>query len=115
MPIENSHGPSQAMLYAPVSSDEEARSGCSLAQKHEALRESYEVLEKAPDPRHSRSRPQAAEHGPVRDLVATGGVSVMLAKECDRFAREPEYLFVFWGEFVEHENKVLNERRDGNR
>ena len=29
----------------------------------------------------------------VRDLVAAGGVSVVLAQDRDRFAREPAYLY----------------------
>src|SRR5215218_10414368 len=51
MPNTNGHGPKRAILYARVSTDEQARSGYSLAQQIEALRtyaarEGYEVLEK---------------------------------------------------------------------
>ena len=35
----NGHGPKRAILYARVSTDEQARSGYSLAQQLEALRE----------------------------------------------------------------------------
>jgi len=57
MPSTNGHGPKRAILYARVSTDEQARSGYSLAQQLEALREyaareGYEVLEevlKTPD------------------------------------------------------------------
>jgi DNA invertase Pin-like site-specific DNA recombinase len=35
----NGHGPRKAILYARVSTDEQARSGYSLAQQMEALRE----------------------------------------------------------------------------
>jgi hypothetical protein len=50
MPSTNGHGPKQAILYARVSTDEQARSGYSLAQQLEALRaycerEGYEILE----------------------------------------------------------------------
>jgi site-specific DNA recombinase len=50
MPSTNGHGPKRAILYARVSTDEQARSGYSLAQQLEALREyaareGYEVLE----------------------------------------------------------------------
>jgi site-specific DNA recombinase len=46
----NGHGPKTAVLYARVSTDEQARSGYSLAQQLQALREyaareGYEVLE----------------------------------------------------------------------
>ena len=50
MPSTNGHGPRRAILYCRVSTDEQARSGFSLAQQHDALREyaareGYEVLE----------------------------------------------------------------------
>jgi DNA invertase Pin-like site-specific DNA recombinase len=50
MPSTNGHGLKRAILYARVSTDEQAKSGYSLAQQIEALkqyaeRESYEVLE----------------------------------------------------------------------
>jgi hypothetical protein len=38
----------------------------------------------------------------VRDLVAAGGVSVVLAQDRDRFAREPAYLYPLRKEFEEH-------------
>jgi DNA invertase Pin-like site-specific DNA recombinase len=38
MPSINGHGPKRAILYARVSTDEQARSGYSLAQQMEALR-----------------------------------------------------------------------------
>jgi Resolvase, N terminal domain len=38
MPSTNGHGPKRAILYARVSTDEQARSGYSLAQQIEALR-----------------------------------------------------------------------------
>ena len=46
----NGHGPQRVILYTRVSTDEQARSGYSLAQQLEALRayaarEGYEVLE----------------------------------------------------------------------
>jgi site-specific DNA recombinase len=50
MPNTNGHGPNRAILYARVSTDQQARSGYSLAQQIEALREyaareGYEVLQ----------------------------------------------------------------------
>jgi site-specific DNA recombinase len=50
MPSTNGHGPKRAILYARVSTDEQARSGYSLAQQLEVLREyaahqGYEVVE----------------------------------------------------------------------
>jgi site-specific DNA recombinase len=50
----------------------------------------------------------------VRDLVAAGGVSVVLAQDRDRFAREPAYQYLLRWEFEEHSCKIraLNDRGD---
>ena len=98
MPNTNGHGPKTAVLYARVSTDEQARSGYSLAQQLEALREyatreGYRVLEEVADPGQSGASLERPGMDRVRDLVATGGVSVVLAQDRDRFAREPAYLF----------------------
>jgi DNA invertase Pin-like site-specific DNA recombinase len=55
MPDTNGHGPKWVVHYARVSTDEQARSGFSLAQQLEALRayasaEGYEILEEVSDP-----------------------------------------------------------------
>ena len=98
MPSTNGHGPKRAILYARVSTDEQARSGYSLAQQIEALREyaareGYEVLEEVVDAGQSGASLERPGMDRVRDLVAAGGVSVVLAQDRDRFAREPAYLF----------------------
>ena len=51
----------------------------------------------------------------VRDLVAAGGVSVVLAQDRDRIAREPAYHYLLKREFEEHGTKIraLNDRGDG--
>jgi DNA invertase Pin-like site-specific DNA recombinase len=69
MPSTNGHGPKRTILYARVSIDEQARSGYSLAQQLEALREyatreGYEVLEEVSDPGQSGAKPGASRHGP---------------------------------------------------
>src|ERR687889_1476376 len=50
----------------------------------------------------------------VRDLVAASGVSVVLAQDRDRFAREPAYHYLLRREFEEHGCKIsaLNDRGD---
>src|SRR5215204_6578542 len=50
----------------------------------------------------------------VRDLVAGGGVYVVLAQDRDRFAREPAYHYLLRREFEEHGTKIraLNDRGD---
>jgi site-specific DNA recombinase len=50
----------------------------------------------------------------VRDLVAAGGVSVVLAQDRDRFSREPAYAYLLRREFEEHGCRIraLNDRGD---
>src|ERR671933_1049248 len=119
MPSTNGHGPKRAILYARVSTDEQARSGYSLAQQIEALREyaareGYEVLEEVSDPGQSGASLERPGMDRVRDLVAGGGVSVVLAQDRDRFAREPAYHYLLRREFEEHGTKIraLNDMGD---
>jgi len=119
MPSTNGHGPKRAILYARVSTDEQARSGYSLAQQLEALtdyaaREGYEVLEEIQDPGQSGASLERPGMDRVRDLVAAGGISMVLAQDRDRFAREPAYHYLLRREFEEHGTKIraLNDRGD---
>ena len=104
MPSENGHGPKRAILYARVSTDEQARSGYSLAQQMEALRvyaarEGCEVLEEVMDRGQSGASLERPGMDRVRDLVQNEGVSVVLAQDRDRFAREPAYHYLLKQEF----------------
>src|ERR671917_1578863 len=119
MPSSNGHGPRQAVLYARVSTDEQARTGYSIAQQIEALREyagheGYEVLEEVQDPGQSGASLERPGMDRVRDLVAAGGVSVVLAQDRDRLAREPAYHYLLRREFEEYGCRVraLNDRGD---
>ena len=119
MSSTNGHGPKLAILYARVSTDEQARSGYSLAQQLEALREhaareGYEVIEEVQDPGQSGASLERPGMDRVRDLVAAGGVSVVLAQDRDRFAREPAYHYLLRREFEEYGTKIraLNDRGD---
>src|SRR5215204_2236193 len=101
----NGDGCRKAILYARVSTEVQARSGYSLAQQIEALREyaareGYEVLEEVTDPGQSGASLIRSGMDRVRDLVAAGGVSVVLAQDRDRFAREPAYLYLLREEFA---------------
>ena len=119
MPSTNGHGPKRAILYARVSTDEQARSGYSLAQQIEALREyaaqeGYEILEEVQDAGQSGASLERPGMDRVRDLVAAGGVDLVLAQDRDRFAREPAYHYLLRREFEEHGTKIraLNDRGD---
>jgi site-specific DNA recombinase len=114
MPSTNGHGPKRAILYARVSTDEQARSGYSLAQQLEALREyaareGYEVLEEVVDPGQSGASLERPGMDRVRDLVAAGRISVVLAQDRDRIAREPAYHYLLRREFEEHGTKSLRQ------
>ena len=120
MPSTNGHGPKRAILYARVSTDEQARSGYSLAQQMEALREyatreDYEVLEEVTDPGQSGASLERPGMDRVRDLVAAGGVTVVLAQDRDRFAREPAYHYLLKREFEQYGTLIrsLSDRVDG--
>src|SRR5215212_4432453 len=124
MPSTNGYGLKRsvlwAILYARVSTDEQARSGYSLAQQLEALREyaareGYEVLEEVVDSGQSGASLERPGMDRVRDLVSAGGVSVVLAQDRDRFSREPAYTYLLRREFEEHgcALRSLNDRGDG--
>jgi site-specific DNA recombinase len=111
MPSTNGHGPKRVILYARVSTDEQARSGYSLAQQLEALREyaareGYEVLEEVQDAGQSGASLERPGMDRVRDLVAAGSVSVVLAQDRDRFSREPAYTYLLRRELEEHGTKL---------
>ena len=120
MPSTNGHGPRRAILYARVSTEEQARSGFSLRQQMERLleyagSEGYEVVEEVSDAGQSGGSLERPGIDRVRDLVAAGGVSVVLAQDRDRFAREPAYIYLLRQEFAEHgcTLRALNDRGDG--
>src|SRR5918998_6082744 len=119
MTSTNGHGPKRAILYARVSTEEQARSGYSLAQQLEVLREyaareGYEILEEVADPGQSGASLERPGMDRVRDLVAAGGLSVVMAQDRDRFSREPAYTYLLRREFEEHGTKLkaLNDRGD---
>ena len=107
------------ILYARVSTQEQAQSGYSLRQQLERLREYAEtegltVLEEVQDPGQSGASLERPGLDRVCDLVSEGGVSVVLAQDRDRFAREPAYLFLLKEEFGERGTilRALNDRGD---
>ena len=116
---DNGRSPEQAILYARVSTEEQVKSGYSLRQQVERLREyadteGYNVAEEIEDPGQSGATLERPGMDRVRDLVAAGGVSAVLAQDRDRFAREPAYLYLLREEFAEHGTKLqaLNDRGD---
>jgi site-specific DNA recombinase len=114
--MPSTDGPRRAILYARVSTDEQARSGYSLAQQIEALREyadreGYEVLEEVSDPGQSGASLERPGMDRVRDLVAAGGVAMVLALDRDRLARKVVHNLVLEEELAKHgcELRALND------
>src|SRR5215208_7546049 len=118
--MANERDTKRAILYARVSTDEQARSGYSLGQQLERLRkyataEGYEVLEEIEDSGQSGASLERPGLDRARDLIATGRVSVILAQDRDRFAREPALHYILKQELAEYECELraLNDRGDG--
>ena len=84
------------------------------ALREYAAREGYEVLEEVQDPGQSGASLERPGMDRVRDLVAAGGISVVLAQDRDRFAREPAYHYFLRREFGEYGTRMraLNDRGD---
>src|SRR5918998_4100082 len=109
----------RAILYARVSTDEQARSGYSLTQQLEALREyalreGYQIVKEISDPGQSGASLERPGIDEVSALVREGTVSLVLAQDRDRFAREPAYHYLLKKEFEEHgcRLKALNDHGD---
>jgi site-specific DNA recombinase len=94
MESTNGQGSKRAILYARVSTEEQARQGYSLDQQIEALkaycaREGYEVLKEVRDEGWSGAYLERPGLDRVRDLVEAGGVGAVLAQDADRITRDP--------------------------
>ena len=112
-------GRPRAVLYARVSTEEQAKSGYSLRQQMEALRaycesEGLDVAAEIDDPGYSGAYLDRPGLEQVRSLVEAGGVSLVLAQDRDRLSREPAYLYLLREEFLRHgcALRALNDRGD---
>jgi site-specific DNA recombinase len=119
MPSTNGHGHKRAILYARVSTEEQAKSGYSLRQQMERLQkyaaaEGYEILEEVTDAGYSGASLSRPGMDHVRDLVRGGEVATVFAQDRDRLAREPAYLYLLREEFAERGTMLrsLNDRGD---
>jgi site-specific DNA recombinase len=116
----NGHGPKRAILYARVSTRQQAEEDrYSIPQQLHALREycqreGFDVIQEVTDPGFSGASLERPGMDTVRDLVAGGGVDVVLAQDRDRFAREPAYLYLLREEFDSHGTllRALNQHGD---
>src|SRR5215204_2027425 len=117
--MANGREAKRAILYARVSTDEQAKRGYSLSQQLEALRkyaarEGYEILEEITDPGRTGATLDRPGLDRMRELVAAGGVSVVLAQDRDRFAREPAHGWILREELAKRGCKLraLNDHGD---
>jgi len=105
--LNGAAGQPRTVLYARVSTAKQARRGYSLAQQLEALRgfaarAGYGVLAEITDAGQSGTTLQRPGMHRLRELVAAGGVSVVLVQDLDRFVRDPEHLLYLRQEFGRH-------------
>jgi site-specific DNA recombinase len=111
MPSTNGHGPKRAILYARVSSAEQHEHGYSLRQQKQALqefaeREGYEIVAETEDGGQSGVGLERRGLDKLRDLVATGKVSVVLAQDLDRISRDPAHVILLERELEAHGCKL---------
>ena len=92
-------GPGRSILYARVSTDEQAKKGYSLPGRlRQLLREhagekAYEVVMEAVNDGYEGDSLWRPGIDRVRWRVAEGGVDLVLATERDRIARKRGYVF----------------------
>jgi site-specific DNA recombinase len=109
MPNTNGHGPKRAILYARVSTQEQATKGYSIRQQLERGRrwcaeEGYEILAEIVDAGQSGATLERPGLDEIREKVAAKDprVDLVWAQDRDRFAREPAYLYLLKEEFGLH-------------
>src|SRR5215204_5321508 len=94
----------RVILYARVSTRGQAEKGYSLRQQIEALQDfaqnhNYEVLAEITDGGYSGATLDRPGLDKAREIVAGGGVDLVLAQDRSRFAREPAYHYILRKEF----------------
>src|SRR5918997_1422172 len=96
MPNTNGHGPKTAVLYARVSTEEQAKTGYSIPEqlrelRSYAAREGYRVVEEVVDDGHSGADPHRPGLRRVMGLAAAGSMEAVLAKKRNRLFRSRLY------------------------
>src|SRR5215212_1297850 len=105
--MESGNGSRRVILYARVSSEEQAKKGYSLSNQLRVLREhaaeaGHKVLAEAVDDGYEGDSLWRPGIDSIRRKVSEGGVDLVLATERDRIARKRGYAFVLEEEFREH-------------
>ena len=120
MPSTNGHGPRKAILYARVSTEEQAKTGYSIPEQLRELRayaarEGYRVLEEAVDDGHSGADPHRPGLRRVMQLAEAGAVDVVLAKKRNRLFRSRLYRLLWDQDLGELGVKLIALDDTGNR
>jgi site-specific DNA recombinase len=107
----NGHGTRHAVTYTRVSGPEQKKKGFSLSDQRDTLRawceaEGYEVIEEAEDGGWSGAELVRPGLDRVRDLVAAGGVDVVVSLNRNRIARDV-YVQLLEAEFAEYATKLI--------
>ncbi len=105
MPITNGHGPKTAVLYACVSTEEQAKSGYSIPEqlrelRSYAAREGYRIVEEVIDDGHSGADPHRPGLRGVMKLAEAGVMKAVLAKKRNRLFRSRLYRLL-WDQDLE--------------
>src|ERR671918_923435 len=92
----NGRDPKKAILYARVSTEEQAKTGYSIPEqlrelRSYAAREGYRVVEEVVDDGHSGADPHRPGLRRVMELAEAGAVDVVLAKKRNRLFRSRLY------------------------
>src|SRR3954465_4955554 len=92
----------KAAIYARVSTDEQGRTGFSIAEQLRQLRsyasrEGYEIVEEAVDDGYTGSHPDRPGLRRVMALAEEGEIEVVLATKRDRYFRSRLYRLL-WDE-----------------
>ena len=124
MPSANGLGQKVAILYvilyARVSTDEQAKRGYSVRQQLErgrqwAAEEGHKVLAEIVDAGQSGATLERPGMDEIRDLVTQENprVAFVWAQDRDRFAREPAYIYLLKREFAEHGARLRSDNDRG--
>jgi site-specific DNA recombinase len=116
----NGHGPKRAILYARVSTEEQAKTGYSIPEQLRELRayaarESYRVVEEVVDDGHSGADPHRPGLRRVMGLAEAGAMEVVLAKKRNRLFRSRLYRLLWDQDLGELGVKLIALDDTGNR
>ena len=116
----NGHGPKRAILYACVSTEEQAKAGYSIPEqlrelRAHAAREGYRVVEEAVDDGHSGADTHRPGLRRVMELAEGGVIDVVLAKKRNRLFRSRLYRLLWDQDLGEFGVKLVALDDTGNR